>query len=544
MGIAPSDVDALFVSEEDKQAELEQAMEEAQQMEEAQYAEYDDDTDSDSSVEFGMFGNDLPEAQFGYETHFAPNINQYFGGIARQQGDDYVRNPMANYLPMDLGTKGTPIGAAFMLAEAATDLFGGRKDPNTGLKEGFFRDADIKKARHKASIPSYYDYKVTTKAGDENEYVADKFDLYNAAKNKGSLRTKEQYAQDIAANSQVDFNPNTGFYDTVLSSRPIDRNLLSKDQRNALDNFMEKSVSIQNLNDRFDPETLSMIKKSQREQKGSLGINPMGVASSYKDSESNPYLYDTMMGINTLQNQDTYSTFPGVKLPQQKYGGNTELPKAQVGPPGWLMNSIITTPTVVNDPTSMQNYIQNMGQTNYMQDTQAVADAQLQQRYPGLGSTPQQQQFQNTFTPGTPQLNVSPAVAPPVVGAPDVEITNKFSGNVNRFLDSRPIEGYGKISNFLVNGAGFVNEMFKDKKAREAERRLYKMTQADNMFGYFEDPVNKQGTWDVNTGLAEQDNRVTYMRAQYGGEMENGEIDLDPDTIAMPIAAGANIQIL
>jgi hypothetical protein len=79
------------------------------------------------------------------------------------------------------------------------------------------------------------------------------------------------------------------------------------------------------------------------------------------------------------------------------------------------------------------------------------------------------------------------------------------------------------------------------------------MTQADKMFGYYEDPLNKQGTWDVNTGLAEQDNRVTYMR-QFGGEdgsdmmyyndMELNEVELDPDTIAQLIAAGADLEIL
>jgi hypothetical protein len=131
--------------------------------------------------------------------------------------------------------------------------------------------------------------------------------------------------------------------------------------------------------------------------------------------------------------------------------------------------------------------------------------------------------------------------------APKVDITNKLAGNLNRFMDSRFMQGYGKIGNLAVQGAGFANEMYQNKKAREAEGRLYEMTQADNMFGYYEDPLNKQGTWDVNTGLAEQDNRVEYMR-QFGGETVDdefsNEIDLDPDTIAQLIAAGANIQIL
>jgi len=602
LGMAPSDVDALFQSEEEVQQELDQALAEAQ-AEESAAEPADQPEPADTEVEFGAFGNSMPEAQFGLETPLAPTINQYFGGIARQKGDDYVKNPMANYLPMDLGTKGNPVGAAFLLAEGYTDLFGGKTDPNTGLKEGFFRDVDVKKARQKAAVPSYYDYKVTTAAGDDKEYVTDKLDLYNAAKNDGSLRTKQQYAKDVAANSQVDFNPKTGQYEGVFSSRAIDKSLLGKQQQEDLNKFLEKSVSVKDLNDRFDPETVKMITQSQKEGMGSLGINAMGQASSYKDVEANPYLYETMMGVNTLQSKGTTPTLPGMEqpkglpnyswmnsgivpttspvltntagpradqqapmsfqdwtlqdpvrrmtpdaqaqynlyiqsLPKQKDGGDIKLPKAQFGPPDWMMGSLFTTPTVVNDPQGLNNYFSSMGQTNYAQDTQAVADAQLQQRQPELGPTPQQQAAQNFFKEGEPVFTGKPI--PP--GAPKVEITNKLAGDINRVMDSRAMQGFGKVSNFAVNAAGFVNEMYKNKKAREAEARLYEMSQADNAFGYFEDPVNKQGTWDTNTGLAEQDNRVEYMRAQQGGEI--GEIDLDPDTIARLIAAGANIQIL
>ncbi len=562
LGMSSSDLDALFETEE-------QAAEEQQQMEEA-YAEAEEqqaseeDSGSDSDVQFGAFGNDIPEAQFGVETPLSPTINQFFGGIARQRGDDYVRNPMANYLPMDLGTKGEPVGAAFMLAEAATDLFGGKKDPITGLKTGFFRDVEAKKARQKAAIPSYYNYKVTTAAGDENEYVADKVDLYNAAKNNGSLRTKDQYLKDVAANSQLDYNTKTGKYDALISSRPVDKSIYSDEQRKKLDEFLGKSTSLETLNKRFDSETKKMILESEKAGMASLGISPSGQASSYKDAQTNPYLYETMMGLNTLQSKQPVA--PAVPT----------IPVAPWAAPGynWNVNKPVTVPnkTTKSEDIMLQDPVEQFipeytyggmvlpfmaygGDIIYAQvgtETQPMSyDEWLGAN--GRGMIGQELQDQKDYQAYVASFNANtsittpstiPSTTPPAVQvtAPKVEVTNKLAGGFNRVMDSRAMQGYGKLSNFAVNAAGFVNEIYKNKKAREAEGRLYEMTQADNAFGYFEDPVNKQGTWDVNTGLAEQDNRVEYMRAQQGGELN--EIDLDPDTIAKLIAAGANIQIL
>lgn len=564
LGLSSSDIDEFFKSEEEIQAEADESLDEAEEMaQQEQMAQAQSAEGEDSDVGFGAFGNDMMEAQFGVETPFLPNINQYFGGVARQKGDDYVKNPMANYLPMDLGTKGTVAGAGFLLAEGLTDLFGGKTNKATGLKEGFFRDADIKKARQKAAIPSYYDYKVTTAAGDDKEYVTDKLDLYNAAKNQGSLRTKEQYAKDVMANSQVDFNTKDGVYEGVFSSRAIDRNLLGEDQKKELDKFLEKSTSVQTLNDRFDPETAKMLKGSINEGMGSLGISPGGVASSYKDAESNPYLYETMMGQNILTSKrpevpSVNGLYPTIAAPAGKYDwynpGMTpkfEVQEKQMGGQSSFIpfmayggDILFAQDGLENNPSIMSNS-SNMLNTAPLTFQQWVLEDPVRR---GTATAPQEYEAYTQQFSMAPTNNVGPTASAPIAtvaptpAAPQVEITNKFAGDLNRFMDSRAVQGFGKVSNFAVNAADFTNEMFKNKKAREAEARLYSMTQADNAFGYFEDPVNKQGTWDVNTGLAEQDNRVEYMRAQQGGEM--GEIELDPDTIAKLIAAGANIQIL
>ena len=564
LGLSSSDIDEFFKSEEEIQAETDESLDEAEEMaQQEQMAQAQSAEGEDSDVGFGAFGNDMMEAQFGVETPFLPNINQYFGGIARQKGDDYVKNPMANYLPMDLGTKGSVAGAGFLLAEGLTDLFGGKTNKATGLKEGFFRDADIKKARQKAAIPSYYDYKVTTAAGDDKEYVTDKLDLYNAAKNQGSLRTKEQYAKDVMANSQVDFNTKDGVYEGVFSSRAIDRNLLGEDQKKELDKFLEKSTSVQTLNDRFDPETAKMLKGSINEGMGSLGISPSGVASSYKDAESNPYLYETMMGQNTLTSKrpevpSVNGLYPTIAAPAGKYDWYNpgmvpkfEVQEKQMGGQSSFIpfmayggDILFAQKGLENNPSILSNS-SNMLNTAPLTFQQWVLEDPVRR---GTATAPQEyeayvQQFSMAPTNNVgPTASGSIATVEPTPAAPQVEITNKFAGDLNRFMDSRAVQGFGKVSNFAVNAADFTNEMFKNKKAQDAQARLYSMTQADNAFGYFEDPVNKQGTWDVNTGLAEQDNRVEYMRAQQGGEM--GEIELDPDTIAKLIAAGANIQIL
>lgn len=564
LGLSSSDIDELFKSEEEIQAETDESLAEAEEMaQQEQMAQAQSDEGEDSDVDFGAFGNDMMEAQFGVETPFLPNINQYFGGIARQKGDDYVKNPMANYLPMDLGTKGSVAGAGFLLAEGLTDLFGGKTNKATGLKEGFFRDADIKKARQKAAIPSYYDYKVTTAAGDDKEYVTDKLDLYNAAKNQGSLRTKEQYAKDVMANSQVDFNTKDGVYEGIFSSRAIDRNLLGEDQKKELDKFLEKSTSVQALNDRFDPETIKMLKGSINEGMGSLGISPGGVASSYKDAETNPYLYETMMGRNTLQSKEPEVPVinglgPAISAPAGKYDWYNpgmvpkfELQEKQMGGQysffpvmAYGGDILFAQKGLENNPSILSNS-SNMLNPGPLSFQEWVLEDPVRR---GTATAPQEYEAYLQQFNSVPTNNVGPTASAPaattgtVPAAPKVEITNQFAGDLNRFMDSRAMQGFGKVSNFAVNAADFTNEMFKNKKAKEAEARLYSMTQADNAFGYFEDPVNKQGTWDVNTGLAEQDNRVEYMRAQQGGEM--GEIELDPDTIAKLIAAGANIQIL
>jgi hypothetical protein len=563
-GISSSELDEFFEPEEESEEESEEALENNQE------ANYEEEYDEAEDVNFGMFGNALPEAQTGFESMFPLTANQYFA--LQQEKNGYSRNPMANYLPMDLGTRGDVAGAGFFLAEAAGDLFGGKEDPNTGLKKGFYRDIKAKRARAKEARPSYYNYKVTTAPGDENTYAGDPTDLYNAARNKDQLRTEQQYKDDVNRFSQFDFDKDKNQYVGQFSSRKIDpgSSIYSKNQKKDLEKFLQNSTSLGDLESRFDPKTLNMLIGSQKEGMGSLGINPSGEASSYKSAQENPYLYETMMGLNTLTGNTSNTSNPlylGVQsnFPLATYNQtnfrNTQSPVVNttnlVDQPSkikTLQEFIIEDPIIRGGANASQlynDYVRQQTSMKYggdlliaengIEKQQLSYDEWLKSTGRGMiGQELQDYQEYENYLSSLPSQTNEPS-------APKVDITNKLAGNLNRFMDSRFMQGYGKIGNLAVQGAGFANEMYQNKKAREAEGRLYEMTQADNMFGYYEDPLNKQGTWDVNTGLAEQDNRVEYMR-QFGGETVDdefsNEIDLDPDTIAQLIAAGANIQIL
>lgn len=515
LGLSLDELDDLFETEEEIEEEVEETTEDVESPEE--------DYDEDSDLETGIFGNYLAEAQYGNMGAFPTTINQW---LEIEDDSGYRKDPRANYLPMDIGARGDLVGAGFALAEGLSNMFSGKVNPSTGLKEGFFRDAPAKKARAKEVIPSYYNYKVTTAAGDPNTYVGDINDLYAAATGKGGLRTQEQYESDLAKYSRTNFNPETGKYEAILTSRQIDPNskVYGQAQKKALEEFLGKSTSVEDFRKRFDPATRDMLLGTVNEGQGYLGISPSGEASTYMDAASNPYYYETMMGLNTLQSNTpsrvNVSAAPQMKRPF-RYGGN--IPMAQQG---------------LEKPLSYEDWLQQNNRGLMGEEGRDMQEYQDYISFFDVGQT----------TP--PAIVTTPTTQ---TTAPNVEITNKTLGTLNRFFDSRPVQGFGQISDFLVKGAGYMNELAQNRKAREAEQRLYEMTQADKMFGYYEDPLNKQGTWDVNTGLAEQDNRTTYMR-QFGGEDGSDmmydeinlseEIELDPDTIAQLIAAGADIEIL
>lgn len=493
----------------------------------------------------------------------------------------------------------------FSLGKAAAVAYGGYKeflsgaDENKdGVKDGFFRDGSKKAGIRDATKGNYYNYKITQDANDTNKYVADNTDLFNASKDKGNLRTVDQYGKDIASNSRFNYDTKTHDYNFITSSRPIDERIYdSAGQKNAI------AGKDYNYLSSMDKDTRDMIMSGKDDPAGvRMGIDEKGNGMSYMPGADNPYEYNTYMGINKVAQNSMIptgnngqpvagmtNTQPSVlavapsttppNIPQKsfkdwyatgdvvrnqgksqeqlkseydsyliqgfKYGG--DLDKAQFGPPEWLAG--LANQNSFYDPMQQQginSFFSNMGQTDYMADTQAVADAQLQKQNPALGATPQQQQMQNMFTPqqGSPTFNAPTKPAAPTFEPPKVERTNKFEGGMNRLADSPVVQGYGKLSNFAVKGADVVNDWFRDKNVNQAREDNFNKLGADYQYATAEDAFNKRGLWDVNTGTAgsEGDRTVGLYMSKYGGE--NNTVNVDSNILAKLIAAGADIEIL
>ena len=494
----------------------------------------------------------------------------------------------------------------FSLGKAAAVAYGGYKEflsgkdqDKDGVKDGFFRDGKKKAGIRDATRGDYYNYEITQDANDPNKYMADNTDLYNTSKGKGNLRTVDQYNKDVLDNSRFNYDVGVNDYNFITSSRPIDERIYdSPAQKNAIAGKDYNAIGA------MDPDTKAMIMGGKDDPAGvRMGIDKFGSGMSYLPGAKNPYEYDTYMGNNKVGQKsmiptgDNGQSIPGMTNTQPpimaatpsstppnqsqksfkdwyatgdvvrnqgksqeqlkseydsyliqgfKYGG--DLDKAQVGPPNWLaglgdLNSFY-------NPTQQQginNYFSGMGTTNYAQDTQAVADAQLQSQTPALGATPQQQQMQDMFTPqvGEPTIFEQPAASTdPSFEPPKVKRTNKFEGGLNRLADSPVVQGYGKLSNFAVKGANVVNDWFRDKKYNEAKEYNFNQLVADNQYATAEDPFNKRGLWDVNTGTAgsEGDRTTGLYFGKYGGE--NNTVNVDSNLLAKLIAAGADIEIL
>ena len=180
----------------------------------------------------------------------------------------------------------------------------------------------------------------------------------------------------------------------------------------------------------------------------------------------------------------------------------------------------------------------------------------------------------------------TPEVDLVTAGSPSVKRKRNLSNLVDQaetFIKDDPaMRAYGATSNALVMGANLANEYFKERKFQDAKNQRRGATMADKAFATVEDPSNVRGTFDVNTGLMEPDNLVDYYAmAKKGGEFkphmmydpetgkgykaqkhedhlrmdrmgythdklsqQGGEVEVDNDTLAALIAAGADIEML
>lgn len=511
------------------------------------------------------------------------------------------QKPRPLYLP-PTPAQGNVIGAAMMLDDFIGQV-GSKKDRDgDGLMDGSFRDWKAKNARYKQKQLGNRSYEVDYGSNNPDDYSVTYEDLA-----KGKLRTNEEMASDIAKYSRLNFDPESNQYTGGLASSENEAKTFGKNQYKntiALQDFLD-NVSDYSKEDKemllegmqydkgrgmfmneegrfgsYSPETQANLTGRQRKaQQNSFRDIMLGNQRLTPDATTTPQVEEPKAPVNS--NQRSIVTIPNSDKPmvanipdfkewhvknsktlmgksqaeakeiydntEFKYGG--DLPKAQLGIPD--MNSLSTFVNQYSLP-DMNEYLQNQGQTDYARDTQIVADAQLQQRQPSLGLTPFEQQTQEDFGMTTPSVsNAQTNTNVPENTTPTV--TRKRSvGNavdqVKDFVKYNPaMQAFGDVSEGAVLGANFVNEIFQQKKFNDYKNQLRNATTADKVYASVVNPVNKRGTFDANLGLAEPDNLVDfYAQAMYGKEIyrKGGEVEVDNETLAALIAAGADIEML
>jgi len=566
---------------------------------------------------------------------------QYGGNVSSGYLSPTTQDERPIYMP-PVPAKGNVLGAAFLLDDAAGKFFGTSDKDGDGLMDGTFKDWEAKNARYKQKQLDNKSYEVDFGSNNPNDYIVTAEDL-----DKGKLRTNEEIASDVAKYSRLNFDPESNKYTGALAFSENQAKTFGKNQNK---NTIALQDFINNISD-YSKEDKEMLLEGMQYDKGrGMFMNEEGSFGSYSPgTQANltgrqrkaqqDSFRDIMLGIQrltpnaipTLQieeskapvnsNQRSILTIPNSDKPmvanipdfkewyvknsqslmdkskaeakeiynntEFKYGG--DLPKAQLGIPD--MNSLSTFVNQYSLP-DMNEYLQNQGQSDYARDTQIVADAQLQQKQSNLGPTPFEKQTQEDFGLTTPSIN---NIETDIIENVEPKVTRKRTiGNainqVEDFVNYNPgMQAFGDVSDFAVKGANLVNEIFQQKEFDDYRNKLRNSTAADNIYLATENPVNKRGTFDANSGLAEPDNLVDYYaQAMYGKELYKsggefqphmmfdpvsgkgykanveadhnrfaklgflhqdemqggGEIEIDNDTLAALIAAGADIEIL
>lgn len=265
---------------------------------------------------------------------------QYGGGTNRGLGPflgskDPVSRPL--YLP-PLPAQGNILGAAYMLDDAAGQLFSNKDRDGDGLMDGTFKDWSAKRARYKDKQLQNRTYEIDYGDLNPDDYSATyqnladltetKFSKFfkgkkereriNQVQNTG-LQTKEEFAENVFKNSLINFNPETGEYAAAFATRPEDYAMLgkkqkeefgllgSKKERNTLERFTE------NLSNQDDID-LQMIKEARKYGPG-RGLNKN--RSSYDESlmtpteieQSRNAYRDIMLGKQSMNSEQPFIDF-------------------------------------------------------------------------------------------------------------------------------------------------------------------------------------------------------------------------------------------
>jgi hypothetical protein len=306
LGYTQDDVETIYSEiQEEQQKAQEEAQRQLQQRQQQNVTQY---------------GGNLPQARFGT-----------LYGLDGRATENVYRDPRRMYDNLPIQMPKSPIDVALNIAsDAAFDPSNNfisrnfsKKDRNDdGLMDGRFFDRSAKKARRKLNRANLYDYEMYDKYGAgpddqgikidmnsdnalsdqvKSKFSTNVYDVYDASKTGAPLKSKEQLEQDILKHSRIDFDTDSGQHFGYMSSRDIEP-FLSKnpDLRNPA---TKASVSFEEYRNRFSPEQkenfIEQIQSMENANDGTTyGVDKEGFGASYAGLKDNPYLYDTMMGLN------------------------------------------------------------------------------------------------------------------------------------------------------------------------------------------------------------------------------------------------------
>ena len=180
-------------------------------------------------------------------------------------------------------------------------------------------------------------------------------------------------------------------------------------------------------------------------------------------SEFNAKLYQRYLDAYN----DTY--------PNKRFGGS--LPKAQ-----FLGEFPSNDSGYGFDPYNddLGEFIENAGQTNYVQDTNRIIPKG--KREMEVSTDPTSNDYFNQ------------------IQGPTTEIENPLSGLLNFVGDTPMARAATSLSKVAVDSAGFANDIFDMKKFENAKEDREEMFMADNFANIKVDGVGNKGFWDVNDG--------------------------------------------
>lgn len=297
-------------------------------------------------------------------------MNQFFDPRYKS-----YHHPMSYLLPTSQPEKDNPSNLGMALVEGVTELFSGKDRDGDGVMDGVFRDSKAKRNRR-------------------------------LAKRDIAKMTPEEMLSNAMQYSQIDFDTERGKY-KVDPSLVDPRSISSKNKR-------VREAYNQSLDDRSGTSLLNFMERIQGNQDNvaaikdqlmtlpdgrTIGIDEKGAMGVYDDAESNPYYYNTMMGLNQVS---------------PVYGSPTEAPMAR-------QNEYIYSNGIDETLNSLQG--QPIGLFNKSASTEQQMDSQM--RLDSVEQTPLDE-------------NIDPPAGIPITGDDIIRLKEAYP---NYFEDESKLTG-------------------------------------------------------------------------------------------------------